>query len=183
MSQIYLICATVPCLLVLCWYDCKYRKLPNVLTLGLAGLALLCRIFLPGPDGVLNSVLDGLGGGLICGLFLFLPFLFRSAGGGDVKMLFATGIIVGFKYSLTELLFVSLAGVVLAILLLCFGLVGGTRLKHYLRVLFDWRYDRKAGAEKLPPKKDERGRIPFGVAIAAGTLATLIWAYYRELPQ
>ena len=52
--------------------------------------------------------------------------------------------------------------------------VGMARLKHAMRCLFDWRYDRVAGRAALPPKEDEGNRIPFGVAIAIGTWATLI---------
>ena len=74
----------------------------------------------------------------------------------------------------------SIAGLVLAIVLLCLGKVAAKRLLHYLRIIFDWRYDRKKGAEGLPPKESEKGRIPFGVAIAAGTLATLAYAYWLE---
>ena len=83
----------------------------------------------------------------------------ESAGGGDVKMLFAAGIIVGFRFSFVELLFVSVSGLILGIVMLCFGLVASRRLIHYIRVFFDWRYDRKKGASELPPKQDEKGRI------------------------
>ena len=80
-TKLYLLCAVTPCLLVLCWYDCKYRKLPNVMTIGLAALALLCRVFTGGMAGLY----DGLIGGLVCGFFLFIPFLMKSAGGGDCR--------------------------------------------------------------------------------------------------
>ncbi len=177
LSKLYLLCAITPCLLVLCWYDCKYRRLPNIMTLGLAALALLGRVFTGGMAGFF----DGLIGGLLCGFFLFIPFLMKSAGGGDVKMLFAAGIVVGLRFSFVELLFVSVSGLVLGVVMLCFGLVGSRRLIHYARVLFDWRYDRKKGAAGLPPKQDEKGRIPFGVAIASGTLATLIYSFLLEV--
>ena len=179
MAQLLLIGAISPCLLILCYYDCKYRKLPNVLTLGLAVFAVIVRVYLGGMAGLC----DGLLGGLVCGLFLFLPFLFRSAGGGDVKMMFATGIIVGFRFSFVELLFVSIAGLLLGIGMLCFGMVMSRRMVHYLRVIFDWRYDRRKGAENLPPKSDEKGRVPFGIAIAAGTLATLAYSLFLEAHQ
>jgi hypothetical protein len=50
------------------------------------------------------------------------------------------------------------------------------------RTLFDRRYDRKEGAEKLPGKSGEREHVPFGVAIALGTVFALIYAYYVERP-
>ena len=174
-----LICAITPCLLILCYYDCKYRRLPNGLTFGLAVFAVLCRLYFGGMAGLL----DGMLGGLVCGLFLFIPFLMRSAGGGDVKMMFATGLIVGWRFAFVELLFVSIAGLVLGLVMLCFGLVLSRRLVHYVRVIFDWRYDRRKGAEELPPKSDEKGRVPFGIAIAVGTLGTLAYSLFLEAHQ
>ena len=146
------------------------------MTMGLAVLCAIGRLCIEGMAGLIDGIL----GGLVCGLFLFIPFLMKSAGGGDVKMIFATGVIVGFRYSFAEMLFVSIAGLVLALVLLCLGQVTYKRLVHYIRIVFDWRYDRKKGAEGLPPKESETGRIPFGVAIAIGTLATLCYAYWLE---
>ena len=89
-------------------------------------------------------------------MFLFIPFLLKSAGGGDVKMMLATGVIVGFRYSFAEMLFVSIAGLALAIVMMCFGKVTAKRLVHYLRIILDWRYDRKKGEEGLPPGRWRR---------------------------
>ncbi|MBQ3386666.1 MAG: hypothetical protein IJG53_05020, partial [Eggerthellaceae bacterium] len=146
------------------------------LTLALAVVALCWRFYQHGGKGVV----DGVAGGLVCGLFLLVPFLMRGAGGGDVKMLFGAGVATGLRYCFAELLFVSLSGLALGLVMLLFGAVKSARLKHSLRCLFDWKYDRKAGAAALPPKEDESGRIPFGIAIAMGTVITLAYAYWLE---
>ncbi|MBO4345915.1 MAG: prepilin peptidase [Victivallales bacterium] len=176
LQLILTICIITPLLAVLCWYDCKYRRLPNALTLGLILLSLIWRLCTGGWYGFVDGVL----GGLVCGAFILIPFLMRGAGGGDLKMIFGTGIATGLHLSFAELLFVSLTGVVLGLGMLVFKRVDGRRLKHYLRCVFDWRYDRKAGAESLPDRTDERGRVPFGVAIAIGTVITLCYAIYVE---
>lgn len=176
MPYILTLCAVLPCMLYLCWQDCKYRKLSNTMTLGLAGLGLAARVW----TGGLSGFCDGLLGGLVCGGFLMIPYMLKSAGGGDVKMLFAAGVITGFRFAFTELLFVSLIGLLVGLIMVCFGLVTTARLRHCLRIVFDWRYDRKKGAENLPKKTDERTRVPFGVAIAAGTVLTLLYAFYLE---
>lgn len=176
MSYLYTLCAVLPCMVILCWQDCKYRKLPNVMTLGLGGIALIARLLTGGFPGSLDGVL----GGLVCGAFLLIPFMMKSAGGGDVKMLFAAGVITGFRFAFAELLFVSLSGLLVGVVMLCCGRVAFARLRYYLRIVFDWHYDRRKGAAELPPKSDERTRIPFGVAIAAGTVITLLYAYYLE---
>ena len=175
-NLILTICITTPLLAVLCWYDCKYRRLPNALTLGLMLLSLVWRLVIGGWHGFL----DGLLGGLVCAAFILIPFLMRGAGGGDLKMIFGAGIATGLKLCFAELLFVSVTGVVLGLGMLIFRKVDGSRLKHYIRSVFDPRYDRKAGAENLPAREDERGRVPFGVAIAIGTVITLCFAIYVE---
>ncbi|MBQ9366905.1 MAG: prepilin peptidase [Victivallales bacterium] len=172
------ICVLAPLLGLLCWYDWRKRKLPNLLTLVLAAVALAWRFCQHGGRGVT----DGLLGGLVCGLFLLIPFLMRGAGGGDVKMLFGAGIATGLRYCFAELLFVSLTGLFLGLVMVLCKSVTTARLKHCLRIVFDWKYDRKAGAEELPAREDERGRIPFGVAIALGTVITLLYAYRMEQP-
>ena len=71
MTPLLTICVVTPVLAVLCWNDCRYRRLPNVLTFGLAVLGLVWRFVFGGMGGAV----DGLVGGLVCGLFLLLPFL------------------------------------------------------------------------------------------------------------
>jgi len=163
-----LLCAT-PWLAVLCWYDCKLRRLPNVLTLGMIGAALVWRL---GYGGI-PLALNGLAGGTVAMLFLLIPFLLRGAGGGDVKMLAAAGCICGVGRIAMLLFFTSVAGVILAIVMLIAGKADASRLKHWARCIFDWKYDRKAGRENLPPRTDEKVRLPFGVAIAGGFWLTL----------
>ena len=178
MIYIWTLCILLPFLAILCWQDCKYRRLPNALTLSLAVLGILWRF----AFGSLGGLVDGLLGGLVCALFLLLPFLMKGAGGGDLKMIAAVGIFTGLRYCCAEMLFISLTGLFLGLVMMTFGWVKSSRLKHWLHVFFDWRYDRKKGAESLPPKSDEKERVPFGVAIALGTIFTLIYAYFVERP-
>ena len=175
---LYTICIIAPLLALLCWHDCRHRLLPNLLTATLALVCLAWRFWQQGGRGAL----DGLLGGLVCALFLLVPFLLRGAGGGDVKMLFGAGIATGLRYCFAELLFVSLTGLALGLAMLAFGAVKSARLKHFFRSLFDWKYDRKDGAKALPHREDESGRIPFGVAIALGTVIALFYAYWMERP-
>lgn len=157
-------------LLVLCVQDWRTRRLPNWLTLGGAAAALAWRLGRGIPPFA-----DGVAGGLLCAALLILPFLLHAAGGGDVKMLFAVGCLFGKNHAMELLLCISLAGLLLAPAMVIAGKASGGRLKHWLRCAFDWRYDRSAGRAALPPADDERCRIPFGIAIAAGTWATMLF--------
>lgn len=176
MTYILTICILTPILAILCWKDCKYRLLPNTYTVSLMIMGIIWRFAFGGLSGVIDGVL----GGLACAAFLFIPFLLKGAGGGDLKMIFAVGIFTGFRYCCAEMLFISLTGLLLGIIMLISNKVDGRRLKHYLRLIFDWRYDREAGKKSLPEKSNEKARVPFGVAIAVGTIITLLYAYFLE---
>lgn len=177
MSHILTICLLTPILAILCWKDCKYRLLPNTYTVGLMIMGIIWRF----AFGGFSCVIDGVLGGLACAAFLFIPFLLKGAGGGDLKMIFAVGIFTGLRYCCAEMLFVSLTGLLLGIVMLIGNKVDGRRLMHYLRLIFDWRYDRESGEKTLPEKSNEKGRVPFGVAIAVGTIITLLYAHFLEM--
>lgn len=160
-----------PWLVALCVSDVRFRKLPNVLTLGGFLFALALAFALGGMPAFVNAFLAA-----ACGfLFLLLPFLLRAAGAGDVKMLAAAAAFLGLPRVPFFLLATSFGGLAVALVMICMRQVSAARLKHCFRTLFDWRYDRKAGRAALPPKDDERARVPFGCAIALGTWATLLW--------
>lgn len=159
----------IPWLVVLCWMDIRSRRLPNALTLGgLAGGLVLAAVRY-GADGFV----DALTAAGVCVLILILPFLVRAAGGGDLKMLAACGTFVGLRGTLPLFVAMSFSGLLVALVMLVARQASAHRLKHIFRTLFDWRYDRAAGKAALPPREDESGRIPFSLAIAAGTVITL----------
>ena len=82
---VYVIVAATPWLFVLGRSDWKTRKLPNHLTLGGSAVILVCLL----AAGGFPLLLNGLLGGAVAGGVLFLPFLLRAAGAGDLKFLFA----------------------------------------------------------------------------------------------
>lgn len=162
--------AVSPWLFWLCRSDWKFRRLPNVLTLGGLAVILAFRLGFGIP-----WLLDGLGGMALCSAFLLLPVLFRAAGAGDLKMIAACGAAAGMRRTPDFLLVMALAGLVLVLVMLALHAADGARLRHYARCLFDWRYDRKAGRAALPAKDAEKVRVPFGIAIAAGLWIVLLW--------
>ena len=161
-------------LVVLGWYDCCCRRLPNYLTLGGAAVFLVMRLASGGAGGALNGLL----GGAIGAAFLLLPFLLRGAGAGDVKMFLAVGCLAGYPGIFGIMILASLFGLVLGVAMLIAGKADGARLKHWLNCCVNWKYDRKAGRAALPDKTKETVRIPFGVAIAAGTWCQMVLYAY-----
>ena len=159
-----------PWLIALCVSDVRHRRLPNVLTLG----GLVVALAMAFGFGGVPALSDALIAAGCAFLFLIIPFLLRAAGAGDVKMLSAAAAFLGMQNIPFFLMATSFAGLIVAAVMVCMRQVSAARLKHAFRTLFDWRYDRKAGKAALPPKDDERARVPFGCAIALGTWATLL---------
>ena len=156
---------------ILTWSDFRTRRLPNWLTVGGVAAALVVRL----AFGGMHSCVDGFAAAAVAGAVLLLPFLMNGAGGGDVKMLAAAGAVAGWGKLFMLLWVTSLAGVVTGVVMLLIGRLDGARVKHALRSLFDWRYDRAAGAAALPPKEAVSGRVPFSLPIAIGLVTALIW--------
>ena len=71
--------------------DIRQRRVPNVLTMGLASIGLLLAMAGMGAVGVGGAL-----GGLALGLALLLPaHVFGATGAGDVKLLAAFGALLG----------------------------------------------------------------------------------------
>ena len=170
MLSLSVFCLVTVWLVVLGWYDCAYRRLPNYLTLGGAAAFLVLRL----AAGGLAPALNGLLGGAAGGAFLLLPFLLRGAGAGDVKMFFAVGILSGYPRIFVIMVLASVFGLILGAAMLIAGKADGARLKHLFYCCVKLNYDRRAAARALPEKKDEAVRIPFGAAIAAGTWTQMV---------
>ena len=149
--------------------DVRTHRIPNMLTFGSAAAAFVYYASTGGLHGLGVSA-----GGWAVGVALFLPlFLVRGMGGGDVKLLGAVGAWLGPMGVLYAGLYSVLAGGVLALLV---GLKHGYLGKAFSNLwglLGVWR---AAGIQPLPglTLEDSVGpRLAYGVAIAAGTLATL----------
>jgi prepilin peptidase CpaA len=92
------------------WFDVRYRRIPNVLTVAGLSAALVLR----GSLGV-SPLLEGVGGagvGLALGL---LPYALGMLGGGDVKLLMAVGGFMGPGRLMGAFLVIALVGGVLAL--------------------------------------------------------------------
>ena len=173
---IFRACLLLPWLGYLCWSDAKCRRLPNILTLGGFAAGVCVQAGFWGWSGVK----DGLTAAGIAFLVLFIPFLCRGVGMGDVKLFAACGAFLGVRELPLFLVLVSFAGVVEAVIMLIMRRATALRLKHYLRCAFDWRYDRAAGRKDLPPASSERERIPYGIAIATGCIITVLLEFVTD---
>ena len=152
--------------------DLMTRRIPNRLLLaGLAVAFVLCGMSVaPGP-----ALLAALGGALT-GLAVFLPFyLVRGMAAGDVKMLAVVGAFSGAEETLQVAVLTWCAGGVMALvlvlwrgrLLLAIGNVG--RMLGGLVL--------PGAMAAAPVTQESAGSMPYGVAIAIGTVAVLLRHY------
>jgi prepilin peptidase CpaA len=151
-------------LLVASWTDVRSRRIPNWLTIGGAIAGLAVRGWAgPGP------LVDGaLGVGL--GLLLAAPFFAIGAlGGGDAKLLMAVGAFMGPADLARASLLIAVVGGLVALVEAGRRGVLLPTLASCGSLLLSWVTLGRRGRE---PKTvgGERLAVPYGVAIAAGSL-------------
>lgn len=173
--EIWFLEAAVSVGIVGAYWDIKSARIPNRLTYPAILAALILRPALLGWHGLLQ----GLGGLLLGGgIFAFL-FIIHTMGGGDVKLMAAVGALVGFSNTGQALIWCTLFGGLMAI-----GYV--VARKRYRTTLLNLmslvQFHAKAGATAHPElnlANPEAVRMPYGVAIAFGSLAPLAMMVWK----
>lgn len=153
--------------------DYRSHRIPNWLVLiGLFFGIIYNLAYPPSPHAGILWALEGLGLGLI----LFLPlYLLGTMGAGDVKLISMVGAIIGPYDILWVLLYTMIVGGVLSIL---FVLTHGTagRMLQNLLTLFRLGFLNTFSGSKPDLRIDpsiSAGKLPYGVAIAIGTIGYL----------
>jgi prepilin peptidase CpaA len=156
--------------LVACVTDVRERRIPNVLTFGAAGAALLVHLAIGGPSG-----LGAAAAGWLVGTALFLPFfLLGGMGAGDVKLLAALGAWLGPSDAFWLAIYASLAGGVTGLLVaLWHGYLWQALRNVFSMVMFWWL----VGPRPVPSVTLEDSRAPrlaYAIPIFLGTVMT-VW--------
>jgi prepilin peptidase CpaA len=145
--------------------DVRTRRIPNLLTFGGALCAFVFFLIVGGLPALGHS-LAGWG----VGLALFMPiFLLGGMGAGDVKLLAAVGAWLGPAVILWCAFYTVMAGGVLALIV---GAMTGYLGKAFRNLWSIFGFWRAIGVKPVPGLTvvDAAGpRLPYGVAIAAGT--------------
>lgn len=156
-------------------YDIKYRRIPNWLILA----GLLSSIF--------YQIFSGYGYGLVfwitglgVGLFCFMPlYIMRAMGAGDVKLMAAVGSFLGGSAAIQTVMLTLFAGGALALLVMLWNRSWKLVLKNI--GLMTANMTIAAMTRQLPKAEaplKSAGNLPYGVAIAVGTL--LYIAFFRS---
>ncbi len=155
--------------------DVATRRIPNKLTYSAMLVALAGRIAMQGWHGLESAIVGGLFGG---GAFLAF-FLIHAMGAGDVKLMAAVGCFAGPERTIEIILASAVAGGIFAII---YSLWQGrlrTVLANAGKLI---KFHATAGAEVHPSlnlSNPHAARMPYGVAIAAGVLYSVLAFYCR----
>lgn len=170
-------------LLAALFFDLTRKKIPNFLTFPIMLWGLLAHTITGGAEGLLFSVY-----GLLLGLAIFfIPFMLGGMGGGDVKLLGAIGAIKGLQFVFYAAVFTAFCGGILAVIYLIYNRQLLRILKKILAfvavpllTLLYFRF-RNPYLNQLSllllssaeTHSEEKVYLPYGVAIAAGTIIAL----------
>ena len=155
---------------------CEYRISNKLILFGLAvGISL--NVILPQEIGGLGFQLALAGAGV--GVIVFLPmYLIHAMGAGDIKLMAMVGAFVGPSPMLQIALYVAIAGGLLALIVLISKSKLIKPIHNYKLMLMRNQLSTTAGnLDTISTSKvfsKTKARLPYGVAIAAGTFFYLI---------
>jgi prepilin peptidase CpaA len=157
----------VAILVFVAYEDVRTRRIPNALSLATAALGLARVAF------AAETIDAGytLGAAIIIFTITFALFQRGAIGGGDAKILPATALLIGYRELLGFLFLMSLCGGVLALATLAAERLDLSfkRFRRGACVSSTGQSDRGRAASK-------RSTVPYGVAVAAAGVITLIAA-------
>jgi prepilin peptidase CpaA len=163
------------------WHDIRHRRIPNAIVFSGAALGILLNTAVPAGLGFLSPLPGGLGFldaiyGVGLGLAVMLPFyLLRMMGAGDVKLVTMVGAFLGPTGLMGAILGTFVAGGILALAYAVKHHVALRMLKNLRAMLYSSAAKVYAGGMPTSDDMPESvGHLPYGVAVAVGTLGYLL---------
>ncbi len=157
-------------LIVICVItDLRERKIYNKVLLPF----LLAGLVLNSVTGGFSGLTFALAGTAVGFSILLIPYLLGGMGAGDVKLLAVVGGLKGAAFVLTAAVYMALAGGIMAVIILVFRKGAINRLKQIGMFLGGLR-----SGMKVPLGLDKdvlNTTYPYGVAIAIGALAAIVF--------
>jgi prepilin peptidase CpaA len=149
--------------------DLKSRRIPNALTFGAAGVAVLAHGVSEGVGAAGVSV-----AGWLVGVAIFFPvFALGGMGAGDLKLLGAIGALLGPVAAVWVCLFTGVAGGVMAVVV---GIASGylsSAFSNIYGLLMFWRVHGVKPAPDMMLDTHKGPRLAYAVPVFAGLIAAL----------
>lgn len=155
--------------------DVQQHRIPNRLTYPTMVAGVLLHTYSQGWKGTKTS----LAGFLLAGGIVFLFYVVNAMGAGDLKLFAALGAMVGPSYGLKIVLTSAVAGGVMAVV---YALYRGRLRSTLLNVGSVLKFHAWAGVQAHPELNLDNPkalRMPYGLAIATGTLYTFLVTCWR----
>jgi prepilin peptidase CpaA len=152
-----------------CAFDLRTRRIPNWLTFGAAGAALVFHCVTGGVSGVVQGV-----GGWATGAALLLPpYALGGMGAGDVKLVGALGAWLGPGDTFWLAMYTGIAGGVMALAVsVSHGYLGRACSNIWL-LLTHWRVNGVGPLPELTLATGRGPRLAYAAPILVGTIVTL----------
>jgi len=165
--------AATACAVVGSVFDVKSRRIPNFITIPSFFLGLLVHL----SFGGWRQMLSALSAGVICGLVFLVFYLAGGMGAGDVKLIMAVGCIAGMPHIAYILVLTAISGGVMAVVL---ALSRGRLQETLMNVGELASHHKNQGLQPHPDlnvKNAQTLRLPYGLAIAGGSMLTLFFQF------
>jgi prepilin peptidase CpaA len=157
--QTIVVAIAVGILLVIAYGDMRTRRIPNALAAAIAGLGLARMVLAADPIATAAT----LAASVAILAVAFLLFWRGILGGGDAKLVAAMALLIGFRDLFDFLLLMSVCGGVLAL-----AILARDKLRPHR-----WRLS-PASMPSMSGTATARSTVPYGIAIAAAGVVTLI---------
>lgn len=161
--------------------DLRSRRIPNWLVLTGIALGFVFQLFAVEGDGLFARWWGAVGPlqalyGLLAGFAMFLPFyLLRAMGAGDVKLVAMLGVWFGLRPMLGVVLLTLLCGGALAIGVAIWTRSVGQTASNLRYMVTDTLVRASAGgAPTITAPARTHGRLPYALAIAAGSVLEVV---------
>jgi prepilin peptidase CpaA len=159
--------------------DLRSRRIPNRLVVAGIGLALAVHAVatITGSPALAGRSWWAPLAGFSAGLALLMPLhLLHAMGAGDVKLMAMVGAFLGAPGTLVAALYTLAAGGLLSLVFMLGRGVSAQALANLRLLLADWMLRAGSGQQMRPaPLQATAARLPYAVAIALGTAASLLW--------
>jgi prepilin peptidase CpaA len=171
-----LLIGSVICVIVAAVIDVRTQKIPNWLTLPFTLIGMLLNFFINGNQGLISSAL-----GLLAGfLLLYFVYLLGGMGAGDVKLLGAVGALLGPRMVFYTFIWMALAGGALAFLFILYKRAFSQTFRNLKILLLGWVLGIADSEANITIKNQSLVKLPYGVAIALGTILA-VWL--KQIPS
>ena len=165
-------------------FDARFKKIPNKLTLPFFGMGLVYQLAFNGlGDGVAQPGLIGAAAAFAAGFgMMWVLWMIGGGGGGDVKLMGALSVWIGFKATCMVLLFSTIFVIAGTIGVMAFGVLthGMYRTKEIYLASGQSPNGLRPAAETAVQRQSRR-IMGYAPPVALATWLVVAWNLYRGL--